>query len=122
LLDPCGRQCKKHNGQWDQPFKTTIFPMNPHNCAVSTCRHCQFYQLEGRRGGYCQQLGVPVQSSWKSCSLAIPPFAPTWELVGQSGLFTVLDLETSVQKAIAAEETADANNVAAFPAVRSLSA
>jgi hypothetical protein len=24
-------------------------------------------------------LGVPVQSSWKACSLAFPPFAPSWE-------------------------------------------
>lgn len=34
---------------------------------------------EGRRGGLCQQLGVPVSSSWKACSLALPPFAPSWE-------------------------------------------
>lgn len=24
-------------------------------------------------------LGVPVQSTWKACSLAFPPFAPSWE-------------------------------------------
>ncbi|EKF03574.1 hypothetical protein FDUTEX481_02479 [Tolypothrix sp. PCC 7601] len=27
----------------------------------------------------CQQLGAPVQGSWKACSLALPPFAPSWE-------------------------------------------
>lgn len=46
---------------------------------VSICRHCQNYSLEGRRGGYCSQLGSLMQGSWTSCSLAIPPFAPSWE-------------------------------------------
>lgn len=50
--------------------------------AISACRHCQFYVSEGRRGGHCQQLGVPVQSSWKSCSLASSPFMPSWDLPG----------------------------------------
>ena len=27
----------------------------------------------------CQLLGVPVQGSWKACTLAIPSFAPSWE-------------------------------------------
>ncbi len=27
----------------------------------------------------CQQLGVPVKAGWKACSLALPPFAPSWE-------------------------------------------
>jgi hypothetical protein len=27
----------------------------------------------------CQQLGAQVQASWKACSLALPPFAPSWE-------------------------------------------
>ena len=46
---------------------------------VSVCRHCQSYRLEGRRGGHCGQLGSLVQGAWKACSLAIPPFAPSWE-------------------------------------------
>jgi hypothetical protein len=29
----------------------------------------------------CQQLGVPVKSGWKACSLALPPFAPSWESI-----------------------------------------
>jgi hypothetical protein len=45
----------------------------------STCRHCRHYTPEGRRGGLCQQLSVPVQSGWSACSLAIPPFTPCWE-------------------------------------------
>ncbi|WP_162182944.1 hypothetical protein [Neosynechococcus sphagnicola] len=49
-----------------------------------TCRHCRYYTPEGRRGGQCQQLSAPVSGGWKACSLAIPPFAPSWEL--QEGL------------------------------------
>jgi hypothetical protein len=45
----------------------------------SKCRHCRYYAPEGRRGGHCRQLNVTVQSSWKACSLAIPPFAPAWD-------------------------------------------
>ena len=45
----------------------------------SACRHCRYYTPEGRRGGVCQQLDVPVQSGWAACTLAIPPFAPCWE-------------------------------------------
>ena len=47
--------------------------------AISTCRRCQFYTPEGRRGGHCRQLQVPVGGSWTACSLALPPFAPSWE-------------------------------------------
>ncbi|HEY9816884.1 MAG TPA: hypothetical protein V6D20_13960 [Candidatus Obscuribacterales bacterium] len=50
--------------------------------SVSACRHCQHYVTEGRRGGQCQQLGSPVKGSWRACSLALPPFAPTWESMG----------------------------------------
>ncbi|NEO99875.1 MAG: hypothetical protein F6K58_14580 [Symploca sp. SIO2E9] len=46
---------------------------------TSTCRFCHYYRPEGRRGGFCGQLNVPVQSNWKSCSLAISPFASAWE-------------------------------------------
>lgn len=54
------------------------------NCTTSACRHCRFYKPEGRRGGYCQQLSAPVQGFWKACSLAIPPFAPSWENLGEN--------------------------------------
>lgn len=53
--------------------------MKTSNCLISACRSCRYYSPEGRRGGQCQILGVPVQSSWKACSLAFPPFAPSWE-------------------------------------------
>jgi hypothetical protein len=53
--------------------------MRAKSCAISSCRHCLFYESLGRRGGQCHQLGVPVQSHWKTCSLAAPPFIPAWE-------------------------------------------
>ncbi|MDJ0897333.1 MAG: hypothetical protein QNJ55_00875 [Xenococcus sp. MO_188.B8] len=40
----------------------------------SSCRHCRFYRPEGRRGGVCQKLSVPVDSNWKACTLACSPF------------------------------------------------
>lgn len=46
---------------------------------ASSCRYCRYYRPEGRRGGACQQLGAPVRGNWKSCSLSLPPFAPSWE-------------------------------------------
>lgn len=53
--------------------------MSASNCFASACRYCRYFTPEGRRGGHCQQLGVPVQGKWKACCLAIPPFAPSWE-------------------------------------------
>lgn len=49
--------------------------MESAQCRVSSCNRCHFYTPEGRRGGQCGQLGVPVQSHWASCSLAVPAFA-----------------------------------------------
>ena len=57
------------------------------NCLASACRHCRFYQPEGRRGGHCSQLDAPVRGSWKACSLAIPPFAPSWEALEELRLW-----------------------------------
>ena len=51
--------------------------MNPTQLGASRCCRCQFYTPEGRRGGTCSQLNVPVSGSWKACSLAIPPFTPS---------------------------------------------
>lgn len=53
--------------------------MKTFKCSTSACQFCRYYQIEGRRGGTCQQLGVPVKANWKACSLALPPFAPSWE-------------------------------------------
>ena len=49
------------------------------NCLTSACRYCRFYKSQGRRGGTCEQLNVPVEANWKSCSLALPPFISAWE-------------------------------------------
>ncbi len=51
--------------------------MNETNFTTSACRYCRFYESQGRRGGSCQMLGVPVQSSWEACSLAASPFDTT---------------------------------------------
>lgn len=48
--------------------------MKTTNLFNSTCRYCRYYSPEGRRGGSCQKLDVPVESSWKACTLAAPPF------------------------------------------------
>lgn len=53
--------------------------MKTANFLTSSCRYCRYYHSEGRRGGTCQQLGVPVASQWKACSLAAHPFNSTWE-------------------------------------------
>lgn len=53
--------------------------MNTSNFPASACRYCRHYNVQGRRGGMCQQLGVPVRGAWRACSLALPPFAPSWE-------------------------------------------
>jgi hypothetical protein len=53
--------------------------MKTANFLTSSCRHCRYYQAQGRRGGMCQQLGVPVHSHWKACVFAVHPFTSTWE-------------------------------------------
>ena len=65
--------------------------MKTTNFLASSCRYCRYYQTEGRRGGMCQQLGVPVRAQWKACSLAAAPFTHTWE-----SLETVVKLESSL--------------------------
>lgn len=50
--------------------------MKSAQCRVSSCSRCRFYTPEGRRGGQCSQLGVPVESRWSPCSLAVPVFTP----------------------------------------------
>jgi hypothetical protein len=47
---------------------------------ISNCRHCQHYQLQGRRGGLCQKLNVAVRSDWSACSLSAPAFSSPIDL------------------------------------------
>lgn len=76
---------------------------------VSACRHCRFYQGEGRRGGQCKQLGAPVQAGWSACPLAAPLFAAEWEAcqsvvaAGQHLLEPVLEPAYEVASAAAFE-------------------
>ena len=55
--------------------------MKKSNVIISSCKYCRYYESEGRRGGNCTQLGVSVNSSWKSCRLAIPSFISDWDNV-----------------------------------------
>jgi|GEM_PF-1535990 len=55
--------------------------MNQLPLLTSDCRSCRHFVLEGRRGGTCQKLDVPVQASWKSCSLAVHVFSSSWDQV-----------------------------------------
>jgi hypothetical protein len=62
--------------------------MKTANLLTSSCRYCRYYQSQGRRGGFCQQLSVPVQAHWKACNLAASPFNSLWE-----DLEKIVDLE-----------------------------
>ena len=62
---------------------------------TSACRYCRHYEPKGRRGGSCQILGVPVESSWKACILASPAFETTLENLEKT-LEDILHLETSL--------------------------
>jgi hypothetical protein len=55
--------------------------MNQLPLLTSACRSCHHFAPEGRRGGICQKLNVPVQGSWKSCSLAVSAFSSSWDNV-----------------------------------------
>lgn len=37
----------------------------------SSCKHCKYYNYEGRRGGQCRLLNVPVGANWKACRLGV---------------------------------------------------
>lgn len=50
------------------------------NLRPSTCQHYQFYKLERRAGGHCQQIEALVRGRWRACALVLPPFAPSWEV------------------------------------------
>jgi hypothetical protein len=53
--------------------------MNTSDNSVTACRLCQHYNPEGRRGGFCGKLDVPVSPTWEACRLAAHPFGPSWE-------------------------------------------
>jgi hypothetical protein len=61
------------------------------------CRHCRYYQLEGRRGGFCQKLGATVDSNWQACVLASAPFEDNLKALEQTitTLEEIVHLETA---------------------------
>ena len=48
---------------------------------ASKCNFCGHYQQARGSVGHCQLLNAPVRAGWKSCTLARPAFAPSWEQV-----------------------------------------
>ena len=46
---------------------------------ASKCNFCGHYKLQTASVGHCQLLNAPVRGGWKSCALAMSPFAPSWE-------------------------------------------
>ena len=48
---------------------------------TSKCTFCGHYKLQIGSVGHCQLLNAPVRGGWKSCALAMPAFAPSWEYV-----------------------------------------
>lgn len=76
--------------------------MKTANFMTSSCRYCRYYQAEGRRGGMCHQLSVPVQGEWKACALAARPFSSPWE-----NLEELVRLEHSLSLPASSKTTAE---------------
>ncbi|MEM9004235.1 MAG: hypothetical protein AAGE59_12025 [Cyanobacteria bacterium P01_F01_bin.86] len=62
--------------------------MSSNQFGISCCQRCRFYTLEGRRGGHCSQLDVPVQGKWSACSLAAPVFIESIQSVTRLPLWS----------------------------------
>lgn len=103
---------------------------------ISTCRHCRHYQLEGRRGGNCQQLGALVQGGWKACALAVPTFVQSWEQeemqawkleaielaescfsAGRSRLSSAAHPKNNLEKNLSSEEEAESRSIVPVSAI-----
>ena len=63
--------------------KPNIRPMDSSDTSITACRLCQHYNPEGRRGGFCGKLDVPVRATWDACSLAAHPFETPWQPDGE---------------------------------------
>ncbi|MEM0979786.1 MAG: hypothetical protein AAGH78_05875 [Cyanobacteria bacterium P01_H01_bin.58] len=76
--------------------------MNATQLGISCCQRCRYYTPEGRRGGHCEQLSVPVQGKWSPCPLAAPFFAesidPTAELPVWSEVLVLSHREMSLPR------------------------
>ena len=53
---------------------------------TSKCNFCGHYKMQRGAVGHCQLLNAPVRGGWKSCTLALPPFAPSWEHVEDANI------------------------------------
>lgn len=64
--------------------------MKSSNNSTFSCRFCQHYEMEGRRGGSCRTLNVPVQGNWEACPFAIRSFiqapVPVAEIIDESNM------------------------------------
>lgn len=75
---------------------------------MSRCGLCRFYRHEGRRGGTCSQLNVPVSGSLKACCLSESPFSSDTEtMVGiadwESSKYVVNDVILTAKTPIKVE-------------------
>ena len=78
--------------------------MKKNNFLNSQCRHCRFYQPEGRRGGCCQKLGVEVEASWSICNLASFPFSDSLDQLDSA--LSIIDKTLSSLEEVFILETA----------------
>ncbi len=76
------------------------------NFSTSACRFCRSYKPEGRRGGSCQRLGVPVQGSWKACTLASHPFETTLKK-----LEDIFQYSTSIEPKLTSQLTSNISEI-----------
>jgi hypothetical protein len=60
--------------------KSAIYPVESSMNTIDACRFCQYYAPEGRRGGHCHKLQVPVSADWSACPLADHPFNSEWDM------------------------------------------
>ncbi|WP_156341427.1 hypothetical protein [Pseudanabaena sp. 'Roaring Creek'] len=87
--------------------------MNSSDNSVTACRLCQHYSPEGRRGGFCGKLDVPVSPSWEACSLAAHPFEPSWQSMNNFNALLHDSLHDSLHEKIeiSCEEMTDLQNI-----------
>ncbi|MEA5469548.1 hypothetical protein [Spirulina sp. 06S082] len=90
--------------------------MNTEKLFTSACRCCTFYSPEGRRGGMCQQLGVPVKGCWKACSLAAHPFTKSsWQDWDAEIVYLEHSLSLSCSEVGCSEETQESSLTSPLP-------
>ncbi|MBE9163964.1 hypothetical protein [Tychonema sp. LEGE 06208] len=61
--------------------ESILVTSDPPCTSISKCAFCCYYKDPKGSVGHCQLLNAPVRGGWKSCTLAMSPFAPSWEQV-----------------------------------------